>query len=195
VERSLLIAGTAGLVTVIAVAVLLVVVLGGGDDQPAVREAGGGSSSGAPSSADTDAFLARLPADLTDCAEVPLAGDGDLLAAECGAAATQPGPSGARFYLYPDRETLDGVFSSDVASTGLTEFGDGQDCSTDMGYGSWGSGAAGGLVACTVVDGTVNIAWTDDEFLTEGVVSAPGTTQADVATLYAWWTENSFYEG
>ena len=25
---------------------------------------------------------------------------------------------------------------------------------------------AGGLVACTVVDGTVSIAWTDDEFLT-----------------------------
>ena len=43
--------------------------------------------------------------------------------------------------------------------------------------------------------GTVRIAWTDDEFLTEGIVVAPGSTQDDVAALYDWWRQNSAYQG
>ncbi|WP_448615737.1 hypothetical protein [Modestobacter sp. URMC 112] len=197
-NKALLIAGIAGLVTVLAVAVLLFLGLRGGSDSSAAESAPptpAGPS--APSPADLQAFLATLPADFTDCGEAPRAGDGDLLAAGCGAAGTQPGPTGARFYLYPDVRTLDAVFSNDVDSSGLTEFTDEQDCSTSVGYGAWQTtGETGGLYGCAILDdGTVSLAWTDDRFLTEGIVSAPGTTQADVAALYAWWTEHSYYQG
>ncbi len=37
------------------------------------------------------------------------------------------------------------------------------------------------------------ILWTDDEYLTEGIVRLPGSTQAEVATLYDWWLTNSNY--
>jgi hypothetical protein len=146
---------------------------------------------------DADEFLATLPRDFTDCVEADLAGDGDLLSAECGEARTQPGPTGARFYLYPDVATLDEVFAKDVEGSGLTEFPDGQDCSSGTGFGAWEvDGVTRGKVACTIVeDDTVSIAWTDDEFRTEGIVSVPGTTQADVTELYSWWVDNSYYQG
>jgi hypothetical protein len=142
-------------------------------------------------------FLAALPADFTDCEEADLAGDGDLVSAECGEAATQPGPTGARFHLYPDVATLDEVFADDVEGSGLTQFADDEDCLSDTGFGAWGTeGTTRGLVACTILDDdTVSIAWTDDEYVTEGIVSAPGTTQADVAELYTWWVDNSYFQG
>ena len=147
-------------------------------------------------SADVDEFLATLPMDFSDCEEADLVGDGDLLSAECGEASTQPGPNSARFYLYPDVATLDEVFADDVRSSGLTEFPDDQDCSTGTGCGAWGTeGVTRGLVACTVLDDTVSIAWTDVEFRTEGFVPARGTAQADVAELYTWWTNHSYYRG
>ena len=93
--------------------------------------------------------------------------------------------------------TLDSVFTEDVTGSGLTQFADDQDCSTGLGYGGWNvDGVVGGMYGCAVLDdGTVSIAWTDDEFLTEGIVVAPGTTQDDVATLYDWWRQNSAYQG
>jgi hypothetical protein len=143
-----------------------------------------------------EAFLASLPADFTDCGESAPADDGDLLAAECGAATTQPGPAGAVFYRYPDVATLDEVFTTDVVEEGLTEFPVDRDCSTGLGYGGWNvDGVIGGMYGCMIAgDGTVRIAWTDDEFLTEGIVVAPGSTQDDVAALYGWWRQNSAYQ-
>ncbi|GAB3363820.1 hypothetical protein [Modestobacter lapidis] len=204
-SKGLLIAGIVGLaVAVLVVTVLALTLNSGGADSVAsapapvsIPSTSGPSTAPSTVPAGLDAFLASLPADFVDCEEAPLAADGDLLAAGCGEATSRPGPTGARFYLYPDVATLDEVFTTDVLGSGLTEFPDGQDCSTGIGYGGWDvDGAVGGMVACTIVDdGTVSIAWTDDEFRTEGIVVAPGSAQADVAELYAWWTENSFYQG
>lgn len=212
-SRGLLIAGIIVLVVAALVVTVLALVVNRGDSQataarptvvstPATSSAAPRTSppAAAPPPAgavEVEEFLATLPIDFTDCAEADLAGDGDLLSAECGEARTQPGPSGARFYLYPDVATLDEVFAKDVEGSGLTEFPADQDCSTGTGFGAWEvEGVVRGQVACTIVqDDTVSIAWTDDEFRTEGIVSVPGTTQADVAELYSWWVDNSYYQG
>ncbi|PZA19147.1 hypothetical protein DMO24_22285 [Modestobacter versicolor] len=209
---------------IVVAAVVLAVSLGGDDDESNTADGGtttttsssptesttssssssssGGFSSAPPTGeADAAGFLAQLPADFVDCAPKELAGDGDLAAASCGPAQTQPGPSEAMFYLYPDVATLDQVFLNDVTTEGLTEFpSTGEiDCSTATGYGPWTytDGTPGGQVACQILaEGYVVIAWTDDDFLTEGLIRAPGTTQADVSALYEWWTSaNSEYQG
>lgn len=209
-RTGLLVAGIVALVLVTALVTALALGLARGDSEATASRPTAVSTPAAPSpaprtspsvppggSADVDEFLATLPVDFVDCQEADLIGDGDLLSAECGPSATQPGPAGARFYLYPDVATLDEVFAGDVERSGLTEFPDDQDCSTGTGVGAWGiEGVPRGLVACTILDDdTVSIAWTDDEFLTEGFVAAPGTTQADVAELYTWWVANSDYQG
>jgi hypothetical protein len=209
-KKNLIITVVAALVLVVVIAVVLIVTLGTNDDSPTAS--GGSSSSRSPSGSSSGGFsstpsgsaepadlIAQLPGDFTDCAEEQLAGDGDVAAASCGAASTQPGPSQAGFNRYPDLSTLDSVFQAEVAGQGLTEFVDGADCSTTTGYGEWTystTGITGGKVACQITDdGNVLIAWTDDDFLTEGIVVAPGTTQAEVSALYEWWMANSEYRG
>jgi hypothetical protein len=216
-KKNLIITAVAGLVLIVVAAVVLVVALGGNDDGNSTASGGSSasdssttsssSSSDSPSSgglsssptggtADPAGFLAQLPLDFTDCADGQLAGDGDVAAAACGSAQSQPGPSEAAFYLYPDVATLDTIFQSDVTTEGLTEWTGDADCSTSIGFGEWTTnGVTGGQVACAITpEGYVVIAWTDNEFLTEGVVRAPGTTQAEVTSLYEWWTANSFYQ-
>jgi hypothetical protein len=39
------------------------------------------------------------------------------------------------------------------------------------------------------------VAWTDREFGIEGVVTAPGTTQEELAELAEWWRFNSDFQG
>ena len=85
-------------------------------------------------------FVATLPVDLTGCSERELAGDGDIAAATCGAALTQPGPTEAQFHLYADKATLDEVFSRDVEGRGFPEFAGEPDCIGSQGVGEW-SGA------------------------------------------------------
>jgi preprotein translocase subunit SecG len=212
-KKNLIITAVAVLVLVVVVAVVLVVALGGDDTSTASggsssstsaapstsSSASSGGFSSAPSgSADAAGFIGQLPADFTDCAGEQLAGDGDVAAASCGAALTQPGPAEAEFYRYPDATTLASTFQSHLTDEGLTEFVDGSTCSTGTGYGPWTytDGTPGGQVGCQITgDGHVLVAWTDDEFLTEGVVQAPGTTQAEVSALYDWWTANSEYQG
>jgi hypothetical protein len=214
-----------GLVLII-VAVVLALTLGGGDDDDTATAGSTSSTSSAPSTtatpspgpspgtaapapsggftaapsggADVTGFFAQLPVDFDDCVDAPLAGDGDVAAAACGAALTQPGPEAGAFYLYRDQGALDSAFSSDVTEGGLPEFAVEDDCSTGTGYGGWtySGGEQGGQVACQIADdGYVVVAWTDDQYLTEGVVRAPGTTQAEVSALYDWWTANSEYQG
>jgi hypothetical protein len=162
------------------------------------------ASSSAPSSASATAvtpedLVGVLPVDLADCAAGETAGDGDLAAATCGQADTQPGPAEANFHLYPDVDTLDDVFLGDADDLGLAELPVDVDCSTEMGYGEWTyavTGETGGLLACGLTDdGRAVVAWTDDEFLIEGALLAPGTTQEDVSALFDWWTEHSDYTG
>jgi hypothetical protein len=160
-------------------------------------------SSSAPSSAPAvtiapDDLVAVLPEDLSDCTAGETAGDGDLAAATCGPADTQPGPAEADFHLYPTVDTLDDVFLADAGDLGLAELPEDVDCTTETGYGEWtyATGETGGLLACGLTDdGRAVIAWTDDEFLVEGALLAPGTTQADVGALFDWWTEHSDYTG
>ena len=219
-SRGLLIAGIVGLAVLAVVATVLALTLNRGDDRATASAPSPVAAPSAPSApsarpslppalpspaplpappagADLAGFLATLPESFTDCDEAPPADDGDLLSAGCGPATDPPGPSAARFYRYPDVATLDQVFTEDVTSSGLTEFPGDEDCSTGLGYGGWNvDGVVGGMYGCAILDdGTVSIAWTDDEFLTEGIVVAPGTTQADVAELYEWWLQNSAYRG
>ena len=142
----------------------------------------------------TDELLAVVPADFTDCAGADLAGDGDVAAVDCGASTTQPGPTAASFYLYDDTGTLDDVFDEDASD--IDPMPDGDDCTTAQGVLPWNTadGDEGGDVACTVTDDGLLIAWTDREFGIEGVVTAPGTTQEDLAALAEWWRANSDFQ-
>ncbi|MGY1749847.1 hypothetical protein [Modestobacter sp. SYSU DS0511] len=202
-------AAAVALLAVVAVGLVLWLKGGGDEEAPtaaghsaetstsASRPAAPSSSAGAeafsasPSISVTE-FLASLPDDFAECSEAEPIGDGDVVAAACGAASTQPGPTDAMFLRYPDVDTLDDVFVADVGGLGLEEWAGATDCTED-GYGVWarGEGGAGGLLGCGLTDGTAFLYWTDDEFLTEGVVSAPGETQDDVVALYEWWVENS----
>jgi len=210
-RKTMILTAVAALVLVVVVAAVLVFTLRQGEDNATASGDPSGSSSTStdPSSsggfssepadeADPEGFLAQLPADFTDCTAMELEGDGDLAAASCGAAQTQPGPDAAAFYLYPDEELLGSVFESDVADQGLTELSGGDDCSTVTGYGEWqyNDGTVGGQVACQITgDGNVLITWTDNSFLTEGLIRAPGTSQDEVAVLYEWWKSvNSEYQ-
>ncbi|GAA4324434.1 hypothetical protein GCM10023162_31020 [Klenkia terrae] len=89
------------------------------------------------------------------------------------------------------------MFATDIAGQGVQPIAEGQDCTTAVGSGTWTQNdVPGGQIACGISsNGSVFIAWTDDEFLTEGVVQLAGTSQADVAILYNWWLTNSNYVG
>jgi hypothetical protein len=209
--------GRRGLVIGLVAAVVLVVgiaaaflVLGGDDDPtlvatstsaaPSTSGAAGPSSSSPSSSRRTSSapdpaedFLATLPVDVTGCRPVEPAGDGDLAAARCGPALTQPGPQEAQFHLYADRATLDAVFRRDIEARGITEFPGEPDCATSQGVGEWSGNGSSGRLACALVDGVPWLYWTDDVALTEGILVGTGSSQADLGALYDWWTTNSDY--
>ena len=214
--RQGLVALVAGVVLVIAIAATLFLVLGD-DDDPAPAAATATSSEPvrpsrspspgrtplppplppptpvAPAPAPGLDFVATLPVDLTGCSERELAGDGDVAAATCGAALTQPGPTEAQFHLYADQATLDEVFSRDVEGRGFPEFPGEPDCTGSQGIGEWSGAGSSGRLACALIDGRPWLYWTDDVALTEGIVVGEGGTQADLAALYEWWTTNSDY--
>ena len=99
----------------------------------------------------------------------------------------------AVFHRYPDLATLESVFESQAAERGTSPFPDGMDCSTANGYGQWShpDRTRGGQLACQVTgEGDVLLAWTDDAFLTEGTVRAPGDSRAEMSALYDWWTSH-----
>jgi hypothetical protein len=208
--------GRRGLVIGLVAAVVLVVALGAvllftlrDDPAPAASASSAtsssesttrsspSSSSAVPSSsapvAPTQDFVATLPADLTGCQPIQLHGDGDVAAARCGPALTQPGPQEAQFHLYEDVETLDEVFTQDVESRGIAAFPGDPDCATGQGSGEWSSSGSTGRFACALIDGRPWLYWTDHAALTEGILVGPGSTQADLGALYDWWTTNSGY--
>jgi hypothetical protein len=209
------IALVAGLVILAGVAVALVFAFTGDDGDtvagPTSTTSAASSSSASPSPSETtsappsptetagdrtDELLAVVPADFTDCQGTELAGDGDVAAVECGPSTTQPGPQRAFFYLYEDTQTLDQVFVEDIEGQGLDQMPDGQDCTTAQGVTSWNvDGVEGGSVACAITDDGLLMAWTDREFGIEGVVTAPGSTQEELAALAEWWRANSDFQG
>lgn len=211
-KRGLLIAVVAGLVVLAALAVALVIAFtrDGGERVAADRS---GTTSAAPSTSAsptpsessaapspsespdrTDELLATVPADFPDCSPSDLAGDGDVAAVVCGPSTTQPGPQDGTFYLYEDAATLDRVFAAD--SSGLEPLPEGEDCSTAQGVTTWNvDGVEGGEIACTITEDGLLLAWTDREFGIEGIVTAPGSTQEELAALAQWWSTNSDYQG
>jgi hypothetical protein len=181
------------LLVVLAAAGVLTRTPGGGD--PLSPTAASESVPAAPSApSDPAGFLARLPLGFTDCVPATRAGDGDLAAAVCRAAAGQPDLVQAAFHLYPDQATLDAVFEGQATTEWtLSPFADGAGCATAPGYGPWSHSdqSPGGQLACQITgEGDVLVGWTDDDALAEGIVWVPGNSQAELAALYDWWTSH-----
>lgn len=85
------------------------------------------------------------------------------------------------------------MFSRDVEGRGFPEFPGEPDCIGSQGVGEWSGAGSSGQLACALIDGRPWLYWTDDVALTEGIVVGEGSTQADLAALYEWWTTNSDY--
>jgi serine/threonine protein kinase len=199
-----------GALVVVGVVVLVIVLTGGGgkggDDPSGTTEAGPttststststptptNSGSSAPSGGE-EQLLASIPAgfDQGGCRTHDAAGDGDLAALDCGEAIDQPGPTSSVFYLYPDRDTLDGVFLADVRAEKLTEFAEGQDCPS-QGYRSYSDsdGNVAGRVGCWIDPDTQNavLVWTQNDANAEGLVIASGG-DSGLQTLWDWWND------
>ncbi|MGY1641288.1 toll/interleukin-1 receptor domain-containing protein [Geodermatophilus sp. SYSU D00703] len=147
-----------------------------------------------PPPSPVEQLLAIVPGDFDPavCTPGPLAGDGDVARVDCGASATQPGPTGSTFNLYPDN-TVDGVFLQDTVEFGLAQFGPGQFCPTVHGYGDYSNnGRYPGRVACWVGnDNTAYLLWTQTEFGAEGFVSFYNGGQPGLQALWDWWVDPS----
>ncbi|SDC94025.1 serine/threonine protein kinase [Geodermatophilus telluris] len=192
----------AGVAAVVVLAVVAVIALmGRSDDSTDPPQAGGssgpaGTSGGAGTSSGPDPeeqLRAVLPAgfDGSSCTTEGAAGDGDLAALQCGAAAQQPGPQVAFFYLYEDGDAVDAVFVSDVTGVGLSPLTD-TDCPDAQGYRGYRDAdeQPAGRVACWVdAEGDANLAWTQEDVAAEGHVVAPGGGQSGLADLWAWWND------
>jgi hypothetical protein len=211
-NRGLLIALVIGLVLLAGIAVALVVAFtreggetvstGPTDTSSAAPSSSPSASSSEPapspspsgSTDRTEELLATVPVDFPDCEPTEPAGDGDVAAVTCGPSTTQPGPQTAAFYLYEDAETLDRVFAE--AAADVDPMPEGEDCSTAQGVTTWEAGGVeGGEIGCIITESGLLLAWSDRAFGIEGIVTAPGSTQEELASLAAWWTTNSDFQG
>ncbi|MEI4271766.1 serine/threonine-protein kinase [Klenkia sp. LSe6-5] len=143
----------------------------------------------------TEALLARLPADFEeqDCEEYQLPSDGAEAAVECGGSISGTGPEAARFYGYPDVETLRDAFQGDVDRNGLTRVTAEDGCPGTPGWLDYNGadGVEAGSVACFVdADGFGIIFWTQEDALAEGYV-AVSDGEADLAALWEWWVDST----
>ncbi len=144
-----------------------------------------------PTSATPD-LLAILPADLSGCYASQTGTSGAIASAQCGPSASQPGPSSAWFNQFPAGTDMNEVFFRGIANSGLSERPPDQGCPTAPGYYTWvyrGSTAPAGYLGCGVDsnDQQVWVYWVDYQHRVETGITAPGTDQADLAQLYAWW--------
>jgi serine/threonine-protein kinase len=150
------------------------------------------SSTEPPGPSPEDQLAAILPGDFdaSSCSSTALAGDGDVAAVVCGQASTQPGPTTATFRLYQSG-TVDGVFLNDVTVFGLPAHAVGQACPDWLGYSGYtNNGEVRGRAACYVdTDGGSYLAWTEDEYDTEAVVTIANGGLAGVYVLWNWWTD------
>jgi serine/threonine-protein kinase len=206
-NRLPLILGAAALVVAILVVVIVVVL--GGDDGGGGGVDAGSTSPGTTSSSTTttssvptttpppadpeEDLLAIIPLGFNrdNCRTQEAAGDGDIAALDCGAAVAAPeGPTDSAFYLYPDAETLDGVFLDDAERQGLTELPAGTNCPDAQGFQNYTSnGAQAGRIACYIDEETNAsvLLWTQDEYSAEGFVVIADGGQEGLQTLVDWW--------
>jgi serine/threonine protein kinase len=201
-----LILGAAALI--VAILVVVIVIVTSGDDTPTGQTAtdtqtpttstSESTTTTTTTSTTTEApdpegqLLAIIPGGFNrdNCRTQDAAGDGDLAALDCGAATAADGPTDSAFYLYPDAETLDGVFLNDVERVGLSELS-GQNCPEAQGFQNYNdaNGNQAGRIACYVreQDNASVILWTQDAFSAEGfVILADGGVEG-LATLVDWW--------
>ena len=137
-------------------------------------------------------LLAIIPGgfDRDLCRTQNAAGDGDLAALDCGAAVDPNGPTDSAFYLYPDADTLDGVFLDDVERVGLSQLS-GENCPEAQGHQVYtdANGDQAGRIACYVreADNASVLLWTQDEFAAEGFVVLANGGVEGLVTLIDWW--------
>jgi serine/threonine-protein kinase len=214
-STGLWIALAATVVVAVLVVVAVVVTRGGGDSDPVASTTAATTATAPttdptsdPTSASsvptetatadagsaTDALLARLPGDFEerDCTEYQLPDDGAEAAVECGAAISGTGPEAARFYAYPDVDTLRDAFEGDVDGLDLDRVDVDAGCPGNPGWLDYNdtSGQEAGSVACYIDgDGFGIVFWTQEDALAEGYVAvADGAT--NLATLWDWWKES-----
>jgi hypothetical protein len=110
---------------------------------------------------------------------------------DCGPSATEDGPRTARFFLYPDGETADAVFTDDVTALDLPRLENGARCPTSQGYQDWTlEGAVKGQIACYVdEENTAVLVWTETEDAVEAIVTIRNGGTAGLATLRQWWDD------
>ena len=198
-----------GVTLLVAILVVVIVLVTSGDDGggpgptagPTTTTAGPTTTTAGPTtttSTTTEApdpeqdLLAIIPGGFNrdNCRTQEAAGDGDIAALDCGAATDTTGPTDSVFYLYPDADTLDGVFLDDVERQGLTELS-GVNCPDAQGFQNYTdvNGDQAGRIAC-YIDAESNasvILWTQDAFSAEGFVVIADGGQEGLQALVDWW--------
>jgi serine/threonine protein kinase len=199
-----LILGAAALVVAILVVVIVVVTSGDGGGGGGGTTAGPTTTTAGPTTTTSSQPTTEAPPDPEEqlrsivpagfnpnnCRTQDAAGDGDIAALDCGAAIAADGPTDSVFYLYPDADTLDGVFLDDAERQQLSELPSGSNCPDAEGFQYYTdvNGNQAGRIACYVDDNNNSIVlWTQDEFSAEGfVVISDGGTEG-LQALIDWW--------
>jgi hypothetical protein len=201
-------------IAVLLVAILVVVIVlvsnnggGGGGDQPTATQ-----TTQPPTTQTTTTTTTTTTTEATDaeaqliaiipggwnrnnCRHQEAAGDGDIAAVDCGAALASPnGPTDSAFYLYPDADTLDGVFLDDTERFELSELPSDVHCPDQQGFeGYTSNGEHAGRLGCYVraEDNASVIFWTQDNYSAEAYVVIENGGEAGLQTLIDWWRDPS----
>lgn len=102
----------------------------------------------------------------------------------CGQNSDSSGPSGAKYFLFPNGSDTASAFTKLISSDTLTKCGD-ADSPTTWHQGS--SGASAGQVACGTDEGKAEVIWTVDA---KNVLAFVRASNSDTAALYQWWRSN-----
>jgi serine/threonine-protein kinase len=205
-----IILGIAALLVAIIVVVIVLVTNsgdGGGGTDPSAGQTTTPPTSSQPSTPPTTSttteapdpeaqLLAIIPGgwDRDNCRTQDAAGDGDIAALDCGAALAADGPTDSAFYLYPDADTLDGVFLDDTERFGLSELPGDVHCPDQQGFEGYSSnGEHAGRLGCYVRedDNASVLFWTQDNLSAEAYVVIENGGQEGLQTLVDWWQDPS----
>ncbi|BDB40280.1 MULTISPECIES: serine/threonine protein kinase [Mycobacterium] len=102
----------------------------------------------------------------------------------CGQNSDSSGPSGAKYFLFPNSSDMASAFTKLIAGDTLANCGDAKSPTT------WHQGSStdsAGQVACGTDDGKAEVIWTVDA---KNVVAFVRGSGGDTAALYKWWQAN-----
>ncbi|QLL08103.1 serine/threonine protein kinase [Mycobacterium vicinigordonae] len=102
----------------------------------------------------------------------------------CGQNSDSSGPSGAKYFLFPNSSDMSSAFTKLVGGDTLTNCGDAKSPTT------WHQGSSNdsaGQVACGTDDGKAEVIWTVDA---KNVLAFVRASNGDTAALYKWWQAN-----